>query len=432
MSNNKRWRISSRQVVVILFAVMFVSSLPAKDITLAQCEGNALLTHPLAKQGQWIELMEQSDLGIANAQYLPKVSLSAKATRQSDTIASANPAIPIEGNLDQWQLVGEVNQIVFDGGAIKAQKNVIHADSDLAKSQLEVRLEALRSIVRETFFSVILIDSQQDQVQLLKRELSETREKVETYLANGIATQSDIDAIKVEELNIKSQEIGLDKKRASAIYTLSQLTGLDLGLDTRFLRPEIQKDDAEKISDLRKEFEVFRTQLHGLDAKQQVLVAGLYPKINVFAQLGYSQPGLNMLNPDPSAWYMVGIRGTFTLDNYYTFAANTDKISAARGQIETQREQFRLEERIKLQQKLDQISQLEQGLALDTQIISLEKSIKEAAEAKVENGILSVSDFIVSMHELALAEVTKAQHEVQLLLALSELNLLEGNGESLE
>jgi outer membrane protein TolC len=427
-----RLRTRSKLFVVILVAVIFVSSLAAEDITLEQCEKNAFMNHPLAKQSQFIELLKESDIEIANAQYLPKVTLSTKATRQSDTTSISNSLITIEGNLTQWQLVGEINQIVYDGGAIKAQKNAIKAESDIAKSQLDVRLEAVRSNVRETFFSVILIDSQQDQVQLLKKELSDTREKLTTYLANGVAIQSDIDAIKVEELKTKAKEIELETKRASAIYTLSQLTGMDLGKDTHLLRPEIQKADIDKISDLRKEFEVFQTQLDGLDVKQQVLGAGLYPKINVFSQIGYSQPGLNMLDPDPSAWWIVGIKGTFTLDNYYSYAANTDKISTTRRQIENQMEQFRLAERIKLQQKLDQIRQLEQALALDNEIIFLETSIKEAAEAKVANGVLSVSDLIQKLNEVTLAELTKAQHEVQLLLAQSELNLIEGNGDYLE
>ena len=418
--------------LLLLVACILVSPLSAEAITLAQCEKNALVHHPLAKQGQLIERLGESDSEIANAQYLPKVTLSAKATRQSDTTSISNSLITIEGNLSQWQLVGEIHQVVFDGGAIKAQINVLNNDADLAMSQLDVSLEAVRGRVRETFFSVILIDSQLDQVQLLKKEVSETREKLTTSMANGLAIQSDIDAIKVEELKAISWQRELEAKKASAIYALSQLTGMDLGNDTYLVRPEFKKSDTDTRPGLRKELKTFQTQLNGLDARQQVLDAGLFPKIYLFSQIGYSQPGLNMLDPDPSAWWLVGLRGTFSLDNYYTYGASTEKISAMRGQIATQLEQFTLEEGIKLQQKRDQIAQLEQTIELDNQIISLEKSIKEAAEAKVANGLLSVSDLIQILNGVTLAEVSKAQHEVQLLLAQSELNLIEGNGDYLE
>jgi len=417
-----------KYLVVILVAVIFVSSLSAEDITLEQCEKNALTNHPLAKQGQWLDLIREAEIDIANVQYLPRVTVSTKASRQSDVTSISNPPITIEGNLTQWQLVGELNQIVFDGGAIKAQKNAVLAETQIAKSQLDVSLEAIRGLVRETFFSIILIDSQRSQVQLLEKELADNREKLTTYLENGIAIQSDVDAIKVEELKTKSREMELQTKRESATYMLSQLTGMDIGEETRLIRPEIQKHSTDKISNLRKEFEAFQTQLHGLDMKQKVLVAGLYPKIQVFSQIGYSEPGLNMLDPDPSTWWIVGIRGTFTLDNYYSYGANTDMISATRRQIETQIEQFRLEEGIKLQRKFLEISQLEQAIELDNEIISLEKSIKKAAEVKVANGVLSVSDLIRVLYELNLAEITKAQHEVQLLLAQSEFTLIEGNG----
>jgi outer membrane protein TolC len=409
-----------------------VLPLAAENITLEQCEKNVLVTHPLAKQSQLIDLMEESELEIANVQYLPKVTLSAKATRQSDTTSISNSLITIEGNLTQWQMVGEVNQIVFDGGAIKAQKNAIETEAELDKSQLAVSLESLKSKVRETYFSVLLFDSQREQLQILEKELSENREKLTTYLENGLAIQSDIDAIKIEELKTKSRKIELETKRETAIYTLSQLTGLAIGKDTTLVRPEIQNSGTASLGGSRKEFEVFQTQAQSLDVKQQILSAGLYPKINVFSQIGYSQPGLNMFDPDPSAWWIVGIRGTFSLDTYYSYGANMDKIALAREQLDTQIDQFRLEEEIKLEQKLAQIRQLEQALENDSEILSLEKSIKEATEAKVENGVLAVSDLIRVLNEVTLYEMTKAQHEIQLLLAQSELNLIEGNGDYLK
>jgi outer membrane protein TolC len=423
---------SSKLLAVILVAVLLVSPLAAENITLEQCEKNALVNHPLVKQGQLIDLMEEADLEIANVQYLPKVTLSAKATRQSETISISNSLITIEGNLTQWQMVGEINQMVFDGGAIKAQKNAIETEADLDKSQLAVSLESLRSKVRETYFSVLLFDSQQEQIQILEKELSETKEKLTTYLENGLALQADIDAIKIEEIKTKSRKIELETKRETAIYTLSQLTGLEVGKDTHLVRPEIENPGTASLGGSRKEFEVFQTQEQGLDVKQQILGAGLYPKINVFSQIGYSQPGLNMLDPDPSAWWIVGIRGTFALDNYYSYGANMDKISLARKQLDIQMDQFKLEEGIKLEQKLAQIRQLEQAIKNDIEILSLEKSIKEAFEAKVANGVLSVSDLIRVLNEVTLYEMTKAQHEIQLLLAQSELNLIEGNGDYLE
>jgi outer membrane protein TolC len=419
-------------LAVICLTAIAILPLAAENISLEQCEESALVNHPLAKQGQLIELMKESDLEIANLQYLPKVALSAKATRQSDTTSISNSLITIEGNLTQWQMVGEVNQMVFDGGAIKAQKNVILTEADLDRNQLAVSLESLKSKVRETYFSVLLLDSQREQLQILEKELSENRERLTTYLKNGLAIQSDIDAIKIEELKTKSRKLELETKREAALYTLSQLTGLQVGKDTILIRPQIQNSGTGSLGSSRKEFEVFQTQAQSLDVKQQVLDSSLYPKINVFSQIGYSQPGLNMLDPDPSAWWIVGIRGTFALDAYYSYGANMDKIDLARKQLDTQIDQFRLEEGIKLEQKLAQIRQLEQAIENDNEILSLEKSIKEAFEAKVANGVLSVSELIQVLHEVTLYEMTKVQHELQLLLAQSELNLIEGNGDYLK
>ncbi len=424
-------KIQNTIALCIIYIVTFIVVLPlsGENVTLQQCEEHALINHPLAQQKQWIDLTRDSDINIANTHYLPKLSFLMYATRQSEATSISSPLITFQGNLTQWRLGGEINQLVFDGGTTEAIKNNVIAEAEITKNQINVNLESIRELILETYFSIILIDSQVEQEEIIENELSAIRKKLITYMDNGIATQSDIDTVKVEELKSKAKMIELETNRDIAIYRLSQLTGMSIDSETHFVRPKIQKQATENILNYRKEFEVFRSKLDALDAKQRFLATGLYPKVQVFAQAGYSEPGLNMLATNPSFWWIVGIKGSFSLDSYYTFGADTNKITTAKNQIETQIEQFRLEENIKLNQKLSEIAKLEHIIEIDNEIISLKKSIKEVNDARLTTGTLSISDLIEEFNEVKLAISTKTQHEVQLLLAQSELSLIEGNGE---
>ncbi len=414
---------------VILSALAF--PLYSESVTLEECETSALSTHPLSDQSRWINLIREADTTIAALQYLPKLSLAAKATRQSEALSATLPGgITLDGSLNQFQIVGELNQIVFDGGAVKAGKKVAAAASALSRSQNEVNLEAVRRVVRETYFSLLLLDRQLNQIRVLQQNLFDTEKKLLAYKENGMVTQADINEIKVEELNVSAQILELETRRKDALYTLSRLTGLSLSERTTLIKPQMQTEMIEEISHLRKEFSVYRSQIEALDAQQSMLNSSLFPKISLFAQGGYSEPGLNMLDPDPAAWWLVGIRGFLSLDSYYTYASEKSKIEASKKQVETQIEQFILQEDIRLHAALNEIDRLEQTIELDEQIIAMKQTMKEADEEKIASGSLSVSDLIQELNELTLAEMVKAQHEVQLLRAQGELSLITGNGEN--
>ncbi|WP_332446411.1 TolC family protein [Sphaerochaeta sp.] len=423
-------RINTQVLLLLFLTVTLALPLAGEDITLQQCEDQTAIHYPLAKQAQLISIMEAADAANAQAQYLPHVNVAAKASRQSDATSVSIPGgLTLNGNLNQYQVVGEVNQLVFDGGAVSAQKKGALAASAVAQSKLAVSLEAVKRAVRETYFTVLFLESQQEQVTLMQQELSDTHAKLEAYRENGLVTQSDVDAITIEKLTVQSQLQDLQMKWANALYALSQMTGLKLGNDTHLVTPQIPILSEENLSAGRKEYALYQAQLDAVDAQKQALDSSLYPKLSVFAQVGYSQPGLNMLNTDPSFWWIAGVKGSFSLDPYYTYAANKEKLDASKQQVLVQQEQFNLDEGIKLRQKRNEIEALQQQLAIDDQIIALKRSIKDADEAKIANGARSVSDLIQELQEVALAEITKAHHEVQLLLAQSELNLIIGKGD---
>ncbi len=426
-SMNRTFR--TRLTIALFLAALCIHSLAGETVTLRECEQSALLYHPLARQSQLLRVLEQAELSTAGAQYLPRLTLSGKVSRQSETTSISLPTTPpitVNGSLTQFQVSGELRQIVFDGGAVKAQKDVLSSTYEVKRNQLSVNLESLRSAVRDTYFSILLIENQLKQIRLMEADLEKMKEHFTTYFENGIVTGSDVASIRVELLNVSSQVFSLEKKREQAIYILSQLTSMELSGDTIFELPQFSGTLPRSISGFRKEFSLYQSQLDSLDAQHRVLVSGLYPKVEAFAQAGYGEPGLNMLDPNPAASWIVGVRGSISLDRNYTYQTEQDAIEARKEQVITQRDQFLLEEGILFHQKLKEIEELEYAIGIDDEIISLKSSIRASDEAKIEDGALSASDLIRELNELTLAQMVKGEHEIQLLAARSELSRIAG------
>lgn len=95
------------------------------QLTLEGCRQKAQDHYPLARQYKLIELSESYSLANAAKGNLPQISLSGKASYQSDVtqIPFDIPELSIKGlPKDQYQIMLEVKQNLWDGGHIRSQK----------------------------------------------------------------------------------------------------------------------------------------------------------------------------------------------------------------------------------------------------------------------------------------------------------------------
>ena len=118
-----------RSLFMFLLFLFFIAPIGAQ--TLEECQLAAERNYPLIRQYGLIE--KTTELTVANIQkgWLPQVSASAQATYQSDVTAFPDQiqkvyqqmGIDMEGlRKDQYRLGIDIQQAVFDGGAIRSQK----------------------------------------------------------------------------------------------------------------------------------------------------------------------------------------------------------------------------------------------------------------------------------------------------------------------
>lgn len=403
---------------ILLFSILSLAAVWARaQLTLEECQRLAQDNYPLVRQYGLIEKAREYDLSNAGKGYLPRFSLSGRATYQSDITR-----LPVEiPNLDiksapkdQYQVMLEVQQTLWDGGDIRSKKRLTHAASDVETEKQRVDMYALNDRVNQLFFGILLLDEQLKQNRLLQDDLGRTYKQVADYMANGIATQSDLDAVSVEQLNTKQQRVELETARHAYLDMLSAFTGKELSSETVLLKPAAD-DAADRQMNNRPELRWFDAQGEQLRQQEAALNTGLMPRFGLFVQGAYGNPGLNMLKDDFTAYYVAGVRMSWNFGSLYTLKNDRRRIDNRRRQIETGRDVFLFNTRLQATQQDAGILSMRRQMADDDEIIRLRGNIRRAAEAKVQNGTMTVTDMLREITRESMARQAKALHEVQLL-----------------
>ena len=115
-----------------------------------------------------------------------------------------------------------------------------------------------------------------------------------------------------------------------------------------------------------------------------------------------------MLEDSFSPFYVAGVRLSWNMGKLYTLKNDRRKIATNRQAVEVERETFLFNTRLQLTQQNTEIRKMTDLMKADDKIIRLRASIKKAAEVKLANGVISVTDLIREINSEDLARQTAA------------------------
>lgn len=398
------------------------------QITLQECQQKARANYPLIQQYGLLEKSAAYNLSNAGKGYLPQLSLSAKATYQSEVteIPIQLPGVETDMRKDQYQAVLELNQVIWDGGSIKAQKETVKTNSGVENQKLNVDMYTLNDRVNQLFFGILSIDEQLKQNLLLQQELQRNYENIRAYMENGIANQADLDAVKVEQLNTLQHQTELLSAGKSYRQMLSYMTGEGVNDSARLIEP-VMEQEILSYEIKRPELSLFEAQHRQASAQQKILQAKNLPKFGLFAQGAYGNPGLNMLKNEFSFYYIAGARLSWNFGNLYTRKNEQRQIEVSQNSINIQQETFLFNTQLDITQESNEIEKMKLLMKRDEEIIRLRNNIKKSAEAKVANGTLTVTELLREITAEDQAKQNKALHKIQWLKAFYDLKNTTNN-----
>ena len=436
LTNSKRM---NRYIFLLLLALSFLNSSAFGQLSIDQCQDKARKNYPQIKQYSLIEQTSAYNISNANKGYLPQLSFSAQATYQSDVteipaslgqmlsqLTGQNITIASMSK-DQYKMVAELQQTIWDGGMISSQKEQIKATTELEKQKLEVDLYTIKERVNQIYFGILALNEQRVQIDLLQKELQTNYEKVKAYMQNGVANQADLDMIRVEQLKVKQKNAELISLQKSYREMLAVMIADTTALTAALEKPVFDTDMNREFEIKRPELKLFDAQTNLFASQEKIIRAGNLPKLGVFGQGGYGNPGLNMFNPGFTPYYILGAKLTWNFSGLYSQGNHLQKIALNKQTVASQKETFLFNTNLKVVNAQNEIAKIKEQIKSDDEIIALRKNIKKAAEVKVENGTLTVTDLIREINAESTAIQEKALRQIQLSMAVYNLKNITNN-----
>ena len=372
--------------------------------------------YPMIKQRDLVRQTTNLTIENLNKGYLPQFALSGQASYQSQ-VTDFN--VPIPGftfehpSKDQYKIVADMNQLVYDGGVIKQQKNIQQLNDDVEQGKIEVELYKVKDRINQLFLGVLLLDEQLKQTDLVKADLDNGIKKVQAQVNNGVALRSNLDVLQAQLLQTDQRVIELKASRKGLIDVLSLFINQQLPEKTQLQRPTIAAAISSDIQ--RPELKLFSSQNKLLGSQTRLIDAKNLPKASLFAQGGYGKPGLNLLKNEFSFYYITGVRFNWSFGGLYTQKREKKLVDVNKKIVDIQKETFLLNTNTGLQQQQSEIDKFQKLIATDQAIIDLRIKVKDAAKAQLENGVITANDYLREVNAEDQARQSLITHQIQLL-----------------
>lgn len=402
----------------IVTAVLFPLVGPAQSLTLDKAYADARKNYPIIKQKDLIRQTANLNINNLNKGFLPQVSINGQATYQSEvtSVDVPIPGIKIDApEKDQYKLTADINQLIYDGGATRQQKTLQELNATANDQQVEVELYKLKDRINQLYLSVLLVDEQVKQVDLVKADIQTGIKRVEAQVQNGVAFKSNLNILKAELIKNDQRIIELKANKRTLLETLGLFMGKDIAEDVVLEKPVPAA--ARSASIVRPELKLYNDQLAVLAHQNKLISARNLPKTSLFVQGGYGRPGLNMLKNEFDLFYIGGIRFNWALAGLYTSNNDRKLIKLSQDMVNTQRETFLLNTNTEIKKQANEINKLNDLISSDNEIIDLRKSVTEASKAQLENGVITSSDYLREVNAEDQSRQSLILHQIQLLQA---------------
>ncbi len=414
-------------LLLITLAAFVPSHAQSPALTLDECYTLSKQNYPMIRQRELIKKTKDYSIENAGKGYLPQWVSSGQLTYQSDVtqIPFKVPGFDIPTpSKTQYKVYGEVDQTIYDGGNIKWQKQTQQANADIQDQNLEVQLYALKDRVNQIFFGILLINEQIKQNELQQQDLQAIVNTTQAAVDNGSGYRRSVDEAKVELLNAQQTNINLKGNRKAYIDMLALFINQPLDENVALEKPA----EVELPSTInRPELKLYDYQKKLYDVQEKQLSVNVLPKVSAFIQGGYSNPPLNALKATPAFYYIGGVKFNWPLGSLYTNKNERKILQINRQTQDIERETFVFNTNQTLRQQNNDIMRLKQLIEKDNDIIALRASIKSAAKAQVQNGVITTHDYITYVNDENMARQEFLLHQIQLLNTIYNYKNTSGN-----
>ncbi len=417
-------------LLVVLLSFPFIIQ-AQETISLDKCLRLVHINYPLAKQTSLLTEQLGLDIDAIKKDRLPKLDLNGQATYQSEVTSLGGQLMNVTidpPNKDQYRTTLDANQLIYHGGLIDASIKAKETKAAIGQQEVEISLYGLKNRVNHLYFSLLLLQENQDLLRAKESQLTARLEEVRAGVKYGTLLSSSADALEVELIKIQQRNTEFSLSKLDLLQQLSIMIGTDLQPQVVLQRPEVFPVSSDQTSK-RPELLLFELQKSQVDLSSDLLERSKLPKISAFAQGGYGNPGLNMLDNTFNSFFMTGVKLNWNVFDWNKNRKERQSLQIDRSIVDSQKETFELNNGLELVNLQSEIDKMEELIRYDEQIIPRFEKIVKTAESQLKNGVITSSAYITEFTNLYEAKSNLALHKTQKLLNQIQYQITQGTYE---
>jgi len=415
-----------RDILIVFLLLASLPCLSQKIMTLRECYLMAAGINALALEKEaYDQIWQLKDENLSKG-WLPTLDANGSFVYNSSVVDLSDimSALPIPGIADliqplpheQYKVTVDINQVFYDGGAIKGARALEKAELKVNQKQTETDLYKLRGQINGYYFNLLLLERQKELLNNFLELIDKRVFSMKSALASGVILRSDLDVLASEKIKLQ-QQIGENEIRKSAfLRILSSLTGTEMDGSITFALPSPPEELADELS--RPELELFDLRKEQLAASLQVLQSRRMPKAIGFATLGYGNPpGSNFFKDEFAPYAVLGAGVKWNIFDWNKVKNEKQVIQIQRGIIDNRKSDLADNLKRLLDAKSAEISSLKSLIESDAGLIEIRQRITATAESQYENGTITATEFMNELNAEKQALINHEIHKINLALA---------------
>jgi outer membrane protein TolC len=426
-------------ILIILSATSAYAINAQKIVTLKECYDHAMTATALAgEKTGYMDISKLKDENLAKG-WLPTLDANGSFIYNSSVIdfRSVLGALPQPGVAgiikplpnEQYKVTLDINQIIYDGGAIKGARAMEKADLNINQKQTETDLYKLRGQVTTYYFNLLLLARQKEllnnYLDIIKKRIS----SIQSGIINGVILKSDEDVIISEKIKIEQQLAENEITKTAFLRVLSDLTGDTIDSSAEFIQPSVTNELSDELT--RPELQLFDMRKEQLEAGLKVIESNRIPKAYGFATFGYGNPpGSNFFRNEFAPYYIVGASLKWNIIDWNKARNQKHIISYQQNILENRK--IDLADNLKrlLETKKSEISSMQALIETDQELITLRKKITASSESQYKNGALTATDYMNELNSEKQAVINFELHKIN--LSMAKIEYLNISGQEIE
>ncbi len=417
--------------LTLLFTLLVGMKVYAGDtLSLDKCYMLTNKNFPTARKIEYTQDINQLKLKNISNNWYPTLGINGQATYQSD-VTAINIDLPFQGvNFpvpphEQYKIYLNLNQTIYDGGLIKAQKQLEEKTGEADVQQVEVDLYQLKNQVNQVYFTILLLDKNKDILRNKYDEINARKKSIQSGVNNGVILPDNLDVLDAEMLKIEQQQAEIGANRVAMVRTLGELIGDTLSDNVSVSFPPEINDTVSRGR--RPEYVLFDLQKQRLDAGYNVRKAADMPKLYAFGEAGYGKPGLNMFNNNFNTYYIAGVGLKWNFIDWGEKKRLRKITEIQKNTLDVTRQTFNKNLTIALEKENAGIKMNREAIQRDRKIIALREKIRKSAASQLEHGVITSSEYLTELNAEIQARIQLEIHRVYLAQSMYNYLIFKGD-----